>query len=81
MNRAIPATANALHIRLTLPEVKKIPRSNGYNMDKIGIMEGMGGNDLVLGEATKKKMEPAIHRTGVWSVRRGGLDLQVTMDE
>lgn len=50
-------------------------------MDEIGIMEGMGGSDLVLGEATKKKMEPAIHRTGVWSVRRGGLDLQVTMDE
>ncbi|RYP19598.1 hypothetical protein DL766_008401 [Monosporascus sp. MC13-8B] len=54
LNGATPASAQALHSRLTIPEVRRILRSNWYNADEIGMMEGMGENAMVLGEALRK---------------------------
>ena len=56
LNGATPTSARALHSRLDLKEVIKISSSNRYNVDEIGLMEGMGENDLVLGEARRSRI-------------------------
>ena len=56
LNGATPTSARALHSRLQLKEIKDIPARNRYNADEIGFMEGMGENDLVLGEAGRKRI-------------------------
>lgn len=54
LNGATPETCEALFSRLTYPEIKRIIERNRVNMDEIGVMEGMGENSLVLGEALRK---------------------------
>ncbi|RYP23461.1 hypothetical protein DL767_008818 [Monosporascus sp. MG133] len=54
LNGASPASTNVLFDRFVLPEVKAIKWRNRYNADEIGVMEGMGENSLVLGEAFRK---------------------------
>ena len=36
---------------LQVPEIKKVRPENRYNMDEAGLLEGLGGNRLVLGSA------------------------------
>ena len=40
--------------RLALPKVRAILARNRWNADEFGVMEGMGDNSLVLGEALRK---------------------------
>ena len=54
LNGATPASAQALHSNLTIPELQRILRRNYYNVDEVGFMEGMGTNGLMLREAVKK---------------------------
>ncbi|RYP03578.1 hypothetical protein DL765_010455 [Monosporascus sp. GIB2] len=54
LNGATEATCTVLFNRLALPEIRKIRSRNRYNADEFGMMEGMGENSLVLGEAFKK---------------------------
>ncbi|RYO92532.1 hypothetical protein DL764_008115 [Monosporascus ibericus] len=54
LNGATEATCKVLFDRLVLPKVRKIYSRNRYNADEFGMMEGMGENSLVLGEAFKK---------------------------
>ncbi|RYP57397.1 hypothetical protein DL771_011482 [Monosporascus sp. 5C6A] len=54
LNGASPASTNVLFDRFALPEVKVIKWRNRYNADEIGVMEGMGENGFVLGEALRK---------------------------
>lgn len=54
LNGATPAATQVLHNRLVMRDIKKLQARNRFNMDEIGRMEGMGENDLVLGEAIRK---------------------------
>ena len=54
LNGATTATGNVLFDRLALPEVRAILARNRWNADEFGVMEGMGDNSLVLGEAFRK---------------------------
>ncbi|RYP57149.1 hypothetical protein DL771_011509 [Monosporascus sp. 5C6A] len=54
LNSASPASTNVLFDRFALPEVKAIKWRHRFNADEIGVMEGMGENALVLGEALRK---------------------------
>ncbi|RYP65642.1 hypothetical protein DL771_008194 [Monosporascus sp. 5C6A] len=54
LNGASPASTNVLFDRFALPEVKAIKWRNRFNADEIGVMEGMGENAFVLGEAFRK---------------------------
>ncbi|RYO96801.1 hypothetical protein DL765_011374 [Monosporascus sp. GIB2] len=54
LNGATEATCNVLFDRLALREIRRIYSCNRYNADEFGVMEGMGENSLVLGEAFKK---------------------------
>ncbi|RYP37684.1 hypothetical protein DL766_001425 [Monosporascus sp. MC13-8B] len=54
LNGATEATCTVLFTRLAVPEIRKIYSRNRYNADEFGMMEGMGENFLVLGEAFKK---------------------------
>ncbi|RYP34503.1 hypothetical protein DL766_002945 [Monosporascus sp. MC13-8B] len=56
LNGASPASTHVLFERFALPEVKVIKWRNRYNADEIGVMEGMGENCLVLGEAFRKSI-------------------------
>lgn len=38
---------------LHVPDIRKIPPCNRWNMDEAGIMEGIGDNGLVLGSSRK----------------------------
>ena len=70
LNGATPTSARALHDRLDLPEVRKILPVNRWNMDEVGFMEGMGGNDLVLGPAKRRSiyLKDAHKRTWITSI-------------
>jgi hypothetical protein len=39
---------------MALPRIKDIKPENRWNMDKAGIIEGMGDNSLVVGSAQKR---------------------------
>ncbi|RYP61877.1 hypothetical protein DL771_009966 [Monosporascus sp. 5C6A] len=54
LNGASPASTNVLFDRFELPAIKAIKWRNRFNADEIGMMEGMGENGLVLGEAFRK---------------------------
>ncbi|RYP16164.1 hypothetical protein DL765_005301 [Monosporascus sp. GIB2] len=54
LNGATEVTCNVLFDRLALREIRRIYSRNRYNADEFGVMEGMGENSLVLGEAFKK---------------------------
>ncbi|RYP05473.1 hypothetical protein DL765_009822 [Monosporascus sp. GIB2] len=54
LNGASPAFTNVLFDRFALPEVKVIKWRNRFNADEIGVMEGMGENAFVLGEAFRR---------------------------
>lgn len=54
LNGATPESAKALFSNLSPSEVAKIPAQYRWNADEIGMMEGMGENNLVLGEAIRK---------------------------
>lgn len=54
LNGSTPDSAKAVHSRLTMPDILKIAERNRFNMDEIGMMEGMVENYLVLGEAIRK---------------------------
>lgn len=54
LNGATPETCEALYSQLSYPEIKRIIERNRVNTDEIGIMEGMGENSLMLGEAFRK---------------------------
>ena len=47
------ARTGALHA--SIPEIIDVKLENRYNMDKGGIIEGLGFNSLVLGSLEKKK--------------------------
>ncbi|RYP58006.1 hypothetical protein DL769_009155 [Monosporascus sp. CRB-8-3] len=53
---ASPASINVLFERFALPEIKAIKWRNRYNADEMGVMEGMGENAFVLGEAFRKRI-------------------------
>ena len=54
LNGATTATGNVLFDRLDLKEIRGIFPCNRYNADEFGLMEGMGNNAFVLGEAFRK---------------------------
>ncbi|RYP75175.1 hypothetical protein DL769_003867 [Monosporascus sp. CRB-8-3] len=54
LNGATEATCKVLFDRLALPQIWRIYLRTRYNADEFGVMEGMGENFLVLGEAFKK---------------------------
>jgi hypothetical protein len=39
---------------LMMPAIRKIKQKNRWNMDEVGMMEGIGMNGLVLGHKEKK---------------------------
>ena len=54
LNGATTATGKVLFDRLALREIRTILPCNRWNADEFGVMEGMGDNALVLGEAFRK---------------------------
>ena len=53
--------------KLALPEIRKIPPQHRYNMDETGIMEGKGGNGLVLGRSDDDFVPLKVPGSCTWS--------------
>jgi len=50
-----------------LPEIQAIKPENRYNMDEAGIMEGLGENVLVVGNAEKRSVQKKTPGSRVWT--------------
>ncbi|KAF4435476.1 hypothetical protein F53441_13499 [Fusarium austroafricanum] len=54
-NGANTELIKAFFALLMLPDIRKIRQENRYNVDEVGMMEGIGLNGLVLGHSEKKE--------------------------
>ncbi|KJZ69105.1 hypothetical protein HIM_11512 [Hirsutella minnesotensis 3608] len=50
-----------------LPEIQAIKPANRYNMDEAGIMEGLGENGLVVGNAERRSVQKKMPGSRVWT--------------
>jgi 4-hydroxybenzoate polyprenyltransferase len=55
VNGATTEAIQAWFPHLALPAIQKVMQADRWNMDETGLMQGMGGNGLVLGMAEKKR--------------------------
>ena len=53
--------------KLAIPAIKAIKPDNRYNMDKAGIMEGMGDNGLVVGSIDKRFIQKKHPGSKAWT--------------
>lgn len=51
---------------LAIPAIKAIKPANRWNMDKAGVMEGMGVNGLVVGSRNRKAVLKKAPSTRAW---------------
>ena len=67
MNGATTEVIQSWFTRLQVPEVKKVRPENRYNMDEAGLLEGLGGNRLVLGSAERRSIRKKQPGSLVWT--------------
>jgi hypothetical protein len=53
-NRASTDIIKAFFMLLMMPAIRKVKQKNRWNVDEVGMMEGLGMNGLVLGHKEKK---------------------------
>lgn len=56
VSEVTPANIHKFFNRYNIPEVQRILPVNTYNMDEAGIMEGVLGSGIVIGDAKKKRI-------------------------